>query len=98
VPTRTVEIELPVAIARKFSDARKTTQLARAYLEGLYDPEVQALFAKHHFRPRSPSVAAKTTGAFPKLTLVKSEEFFGPREQRSHLAEGGVFDNLAAAR
>jgi len=95
LPSRTVEIELPVAIARKFSDARKNTELARAYLQGLYDPEVQALFARHHFRPRLPAVAAKTASAFPKLTLVKAEQFFGPGEQKAHLSEGGLLDHFA---
>ena len=97
LPSRTVEIELPVAIARKFSDARKNTELARAYLQGLYDPEVQALLAKHHFRPRLQAVAAKTAGAFPKLTLVKADQFFGRDEQQAHLREGGILDHLANA-
>jgi len=95
VPARTVEIELPVAIARKYTEANKTTKLARAYLQALYDPEVQALFAKHHFRPRLPAAWAKAAGAFPKLELVKAERIFGARAAHAHLAEGGVLDSLA---
>ena len=98
LPARTVEVELPVATARKNTDARKTTKLARASLQGLYDPEVQASFAKHHFRPRVPAIAAKIASGFPELELVKVERIFGERAAGAHLSEGGILDHLAAAR
>ena len=98
LPSRTVEIELPVAVARKLTDARKTTKLAQAYLQGLYSPEAQALFAKHHFHPRSANVAAQTAKAFPKLELVKAEQIFGSKAQHLHLDQGGILDQLSRAR
>jgi sulfate transport system substrate-binding protein len=98
LPPRTVEIELPVAIARKNTDKNKTTKLAEAYVRGLYDPEVQALFAKHNFRPRVKAIAAKTAQSFPAVTLVQEKDIFPARDERTQLADGGNFDGLISRR
>ena len=73
VPKRTVEIELPVALARANTDQRGTTKVAEAYLKGLYEPQIQELFAKHHFRPRLKVVADQSAGRFPNVEIVRAE-------------------------
>lgn len=93
-PPKTVEIALPVAIARKNTEKNKTTEVARAYLNGLYHPDAQALLAKHYFRPRNKSVAAKNAGRFPAIQLVPAQQLFGESAERQHLTEGGTFDTL----
>jgi len=74
----------------------KTKDVAKAYLDFLYTPEGQELAAKHFFRPRLASVAAKYASTFPKMTLFTIDETFGgwAKAQKTHFADGGTFDQI----
>jgi sulfate/thiosulfate transport system substrate-binding protein len=79
-------------VARKHG----TTEVARAYLEYLYTAEGQEIAARHFYRPRMPTVAAKYGNQFPKMTLVTVDEVFGGWEkaQATHFADGAFFDQI----
>ena len=56
---------------------RKTTDLARAYLEYLYSPEAQEIIAKHYYRPRNEAVLKKYAAIFPDVKMVTIADFGG---------------------
>lgn len=73
---------------------------AKAYLEGLYTEEAQALAATHHFRPRNAAVLARHAADFPSLSLFTIDELFGgwPAADAAHFADGARFDQIMQAR
>jgi sulfate/thiosulfate transport system substrate-binding protein len=96
VPSVSILAEPPVSVVDKVVDRRGTRAVAQAYLEYLYSETGQELAAKHFFRPRQESVAAKYASQFPKLTLFTIDEVFGgwQKAQKTHFADGGIFDQI----
>jgi sulfate/thiosulfate transport system substrate-binding protein len=99
-PKVSILAEPPVAVVDKFADKHGTRATAREYLEFLYTDEAQEIAARHHFRPRSPQVAARTTAAFRPVELFTVDEVFGGWEsaQKTHFADGAVFDQITVAQ
>jgi sulfate transport system substrate-binding protein len=96
LPSLSILAEPPVALVDKVVDRKGTRAVAQAYLEYLYTPEGQEIAAKHYYRPRLEAVAKKHAAAFPKLDLITIDEVFGgwQKAQRTHFADGGVFDQI----
>jgi sulfate/thiosulfate-binding protein len=96
VPSVSILAEPPVTVVDKVVDKRGTRAAAQAYLEYLYTPEGQEIVAKHFYRPRLASVAARYASQFPKVTLFTIDEAFGgwTKAQKTHFADGGIFDQL----
>jgi len=96
VPSVSILAEPPVAVVDRYVTKHKTKDVAKAYLDFLYTPEGQELAAKHFFRPRLASVAAKYASTFPKMTLFTIDETFGgwAKAQKTHFADGGTFDQI----
>jgi sulfate/thiosulfate-binding protein len=96
VPSISILAEPPVTVLDENTKKHGTTELAKAYLEFLYTPEAQDLIAKHFYRPRDPTVAAKYAAVFPKLKLVTINDQFGgwQKAQAKHFDEGGTFDRI----
>jgi sulfate/thiosulfate transport system substrate-binding protein len=96
VPSQSILAEPPVALVDKVVDRKGTRAVAQAYLEYLYSPEAQEIAAKHYYRPRLESVAMKHASTFPKLRLITVDEVFGgwQNAQKTHFADGGVFDRI----
>ena len=95
-PPQSILAEPPVAIVDKVVDKRGTRNVAQAYLEYLYTPEGQEIAARNYYRPRLDSVAKKYASVFPKIKLVTIDEVFGgwQKAQKTHFADGGVFDQI----
>jgi sulfate transport system substrate-binding protein len=95
-PPFSILAEPPVAVVDKVVDKKGTRAVAQAYLEFLYSPEGQALAAKHYYRPRDKAATAKAPVRFPELKLVTIDEVFGgwQKAQKTHFADGGVFDQI----
>ena len=95
-PPSSILAEPPVAVVDKVVDKRGTRAVAQAYLEYLYSPEGQDIAARNYYRPIDPAVAAKYDKQFPKLTLFTIDEVFGgwTKAQKTHFADGGVFDQI----
>ena len=75
-----------------------TRAVAQAYLEFLYTPEGQELAAKHYYRPRDAPPSRAVREPFPKVELFTIDEVFGgwAKAQKTHFADGGVFDQIYA--
>ena len=94
-PALSILAEPPVAVVDAIAQRRGTLELAQAYLSHLYEPDAQALIAKHHFRPRNAEVAAANRDKFPELQLATIADFGGwDAAQAKHFSEGGVFDKI----
>lgn len=96
VPSLSILAEPPVAVVDKVVDRRKTREAAQAYLEFLYTDEGQEIIARHYYRPTAAIALAKYAKLFPKLALVKVTDVFGSWQnaQKTHFADGGVFDQI----
>jgi sulfate transport system substrate-binding protein len=100
IPSSSMLAEPPVAVVDKVVDKKGTRAVAQAYLEYLYTPEAQEIAARNYYRPRLEAVAKKHASTFPKVNLVTIDEVFGgwPKAQKTHFADGGVFDQIYAPR
>jgi sulfate transport system substrate-binding protein len=96
VPSVSILAEPPVALVDKVIDKRGTRKLAEAYLQYLYTDEAQDLIAKNHYRPTVEKAAKKYANRFPKLKLFTIDEVAGgwTHAQKTHFADGGVFDQI----
>jgi sulfate transport system substrate-binding protein len=95
-PPVSILAEPPVAVVDKVVDKRGTRAVAQAYLDWLYTPQGQEIAARNLYRPIDASIAAKYAGQFPKLNLFTIDELFGgwSKAQKTHFADGGVFDQI----
>jgi sulfate transport system substrate-binding protein len=95
-PSTSILAEPPVALVDKVAARHGTPAVAQAYLEYLYSQDGQEIAAKHYFRPRLASAAAKYDPATPKIKLFTIDGVFGgwQKAQRTHFADGGVFDQI----
>jgi sulfate transport system substrate-binding protein len=100
VPSLSILAEPPVAVVDSAVDRRGTRAAAQAYLEFLYTPEGQEIGARHYYRPRDAAVAKKHAATFPQVHLVTIDEIFGgwQKAQKTHFADGGVFDQIYQSR
>ena len=96
VPSVSILAEPPVAIVDRNVDRKGTRAATEAYLQYLYSEEGQEIAAKHHFRPRSPTVAAKHSSHFPPVSLFTINEVFGSwkQAQKKHFDDSGAFDQV----
>ena len=96
VPSLSILAEPPVAVVDKVVDKKGTRAAAEAYLQFLYSPEGQEIAARHHYRPRDATVAAKFAGTFAQVKLFTIDEAFGgwQNAQKAHFADGGTFDQI----
>jgi sulfate transport system substrate-binding protein len=96
VPSSSILAEPPVAVVEKVVERKGTAEVARAYLDYLYSDEGQEIAARNFYRPRNAAVAAKYAGTFPKLELFTIDQVFGgwTVAQKTHFADGGVFDQI----
>jgi len=99
VPSLSILAEPPVTVVDKVAKKRGTEAVSKAYLEFLYTPEGQEIAAKHYYRPRLASVAARYGKQFPKVNLFTIDDVFGgwQKAQKKHFADGGVYDQIYLA-
>ncbi|MGA2181154.1 MAG: sulfate ABC transporter substrate-binding protein [Verrucomicrobiota bacterium] len=95
-PPLSILAEPPVAVVDKVAKKRGTSDVAKAYLEYLYSDEGQDIAGRNFYRPRSEKAAAKYAGQFAPVKLVTVDEVFGgwQKAQKTHFADGGVFDQI----
>ena len=87
-------------VLAKVADRKGTRAVAEAYLQFLYSDIGQDLAGKHFYRPRSEKAAAKYANQFAKVNLITIDEVFGgwAKAQKTHFADGGVFDQIFEAK
>jgi sulfate transport system substrate-binding protein len=99
-PPTSILAEPPVAVVDKVVDKRGTRAVATAYLEYLYSPEGQDIAARNFYRPIDAAVATKYAKNFPAIKLFTIDDTFGgwAKAQKTHFADGGVFDQIYAPK
>jgi sulfate transport system substrate-binding protein len=95
-PSISILAEPPVAVVDKFAKKHHTTEIANEYLKYLYTDEGQEIAAKNFYRPRNEAAAKKYAANFNDLKLVTLKDEFGSwaNAQKTHFADGGVFDQI----
>jgi len=95
-PPTSILAEPPVAVVDKVADKKGNAAVAKAYLEYLYSPEGQDIAGRNFYRPIDPSAQAKYAKQFPPIKLFSINEVFGgwTTAQKTHFADGGVFDQI----
>jgi len=98
-PSVSILAEPPVAVVDKVAKKHGTQALAKAYLDFLYTPEGQEIAARSFYRPRNPAVAAKHAAQFPQVKLFTIDVLGGwTKAQKTHFADGGIFDQIYQAK
>jgi sulfate/thiosulfate-binding protein len=95
-PPVSILAEPPVALLDKNVDRHKTRVFAQGYLNFLYSPRAQDIVARNFYRPRDAAAQAKYAGSFAKIPLFTIADTFGgwQNAQKTHFADGGVFDRI----
>ena len=95
-PSLSILAEPPVAVVDKNAKRHHTTEVADGYLKYLYSDEAQEIAAKNFYRPRNAAIAQKYAANFNDLKLVTLKDEFGSwaDAQKTHFADGGVFDQI----
>jgi sulfate transport system substrate-binding protein len=99
-PKTSILAEPPVALVDKVVDQHGTRKVAQAYLEFLYTPAAQEIIARNFYRPADAKVAARHAAEFPPIALFTVDEVFGgwANAQKTHFADGGVFDQIYSVK
>jgi sulfate/thiosulfate-binding protein len=95
-PPLSILAEPPVAVVDKNAKRHHTTEVAAEYLKYLYSDQGQEIAAKNFYRPRNQEIANKYAANFIPLKLVTLNSEFGSwaSAQKTHFADGGVFDQI----
>ncbi len=97
VPSLSINAETPVAVIDENAKANGNEEVAKAYLDFLYTPEVQKIAAHQHYRPSDTTAADPADLAkLPKVELVNIDDAFGgwKKAQATYFADGAIFDQL----
>lgn len=95
-PSVSILAEPPVAVVDKVVDKRGTRKVSEAYLNFLYTDEAQDIIAKNYYRPATPKAAKKYASQFPNVKLFTLADVAGDwtKAQKTHFADGGLFDQI----
>ena len=77
LPSSTIQIDNPIAIVDAYADKHGTREVAEAFLEFLFTPEAQQVFAKHGLRSPDPEVAKTTAEQYPPIEDLFTIDHFG---------------------
>ncbi|HEX5691504.1 MAG TPA: sulfate ABC transporter substrate-binding protein, partial [Roseiflexaceae bacterium] len=77
IPRSTILIENPIAVVDKYVDAHGTRKAAEAFVEFLYTPEAQQIFADYGLRSVDANVAKATAERYPAVEDQFQIDYFG---------------------
>ena len=99
VPPSSIRADFPAAVLQRRGATDDDRKAAQAYVEFLFTPEAQDIFARHHFRTLS-DAASSGAGSFPTLSLIESEKDLGGWDaiQSRFFAPGALLDRIQAPR
>jgi sulfate transport system substrate-binding protein len=99
-PTISIRAEPRVAVVDQVVDRKKTREVAEAYLNFLYTPQAQKIIAQHHYRPAKPEALREHAQSFQPVELFTIQQIAADWDeaQQKFFAEGGVFDQIYAAK
>jgi len=98
LPQSSLLIENPVAVVDSYVDQHGTREVAEAFVDFLFTPEAQTIFAKHGLRSPDPKVAEATAADYPPLTdLFTIAEFDGwAQATPAFFGEDGIYTQTVA--
>ena len=93
IPTSTLLIQNPAAVVDVYAQQRGTLEAAQAFVDFLFTPEAQAVFARHGLRSVDPTVAESTAAQYPRVADLFTIDYFGGWTQASadFFSEEGIF-------
>ena len=96
VPSVSILAEPTVSVVDKVVKKKGTEAVAKAYLDYLYSDAGQEIAARNFYRPRNAGILAKYSANFAKLDLFTIDDVFGgwTKAQKTHFADGGIFDEI----
>ncbi len=77
IPTSTILIENPVAVVDASVDKHGTREAAEAFVDFLFTPEAQEVFARHGLRVVNEDVAAAAAEEYPAVADLFTVDYFG---------------------
>lgn len=95
-PSTSILAENPITVVDKFVKKHKTQTVAQAYVEYHFSEAGQEIAVHHYLRPTLDIVANKYKDRFKSIDLFSVDEVFGgwAKAQKTHFADGGVFDQI----
>ncbi|MCT7968563.1 sulfate ABC transporter substrate-binding protein [Laspinema sp. D1] len=99
VPQVNIAIENAVAVIDENVDKHGNRELAEAFVQYLFTPEAQSIFARYGFRPVEPTVESNQGDRFPRVNTPFTIEDLGGWNavQQQFFDEGAVFDEIQAS-
>jgi sulfate transport system substrate-binding protein len=93
IPSSSILIQNPVAVVDAYADKHGTRQVAEAFVNFLYTPEAQQVFANYGLRSVDQGVAAATAAQYPALPDLFTVDYFGgwAKATPEYFGEQGVF-------
>lgn len=96
IPEANILIENPITLVDKYVDKHGTREVAQAYIDFLYTPQAQEIFAQYGFRPVDATVLAAHAQEFPAVPTLFTVADLGGWEtvQAQFFANGALFDQI----
>ena len=96
VPKYTIKIENPAALVDKNVDKHGTREVAQAFVDYLWSPEAQQVFAEAGFRPVDPEVAKKYADQYKTPAGLFEIGYLGGWAQvrKDLYADGALWDQI----
>jgi sulfate/thiosulfate transport system substrate-binding protein len=93
LPSSTIQIDNPVAVVDTYVDKHGTRDAAEAFVDFLFTPEAQKIFAKHGLRSPDPEIAKSTAEQYPPIEdLFTIADFGGWKEATpKFFGDSGIF-------
>jgi sulfate/thiosulfate transport system substrate-binding protein len=98
LPRSTIQIDNPVAVVDTYVDKHGSREVAEAFVEFLFTPEAQQVFAKHGLRSPDPEVAKTTTEQYPPIEDLFTIDHFGGWKEATpaFFGDSGIFYEVLA--
>lgn len=96
IPRSTILIENPVALIDTYVEKHSTRQVAEAFIEFLFSPQAQEVFARHGLRSVDPGVSQATASQYPPVEDLFTIEFFGGWEKATpeFFGDSGIYTQV----
>jgi sulfate transport system substrate-binding protein len=94
IPSSTILIQNPVAVVDASVEKHGTRQVAEAFVDFLFTPKAQEIFAQYGLRVVNQAIAAETESEYPPVNDLFTVDYFGGWEviMNEIFSENGVYN------
>ena len=98
IPSSTILIQNPVAVVDASVEKHGTRELAEAFVDFLFTPEAQEIFAQYGLRVVNQVIAAETEAEYPPINDLFTVDYFGGWEviMEEIFGENGIYNQAIA--